>query len=311
MKSAFLPSGLLVAFAIAYVAPEAGTLLKQIGLIPWMVATIFLVNGYQTNLKELPRESVFIKATLAAGVISLLIGPLLGAATASLLGFGAGMTLGLVVKSTVPSTLSTCIVMTQLCGGRSLWALVMTVILNIVGIFTLPFMLALTLSQSGDISISPLPLLLTLLKLVLLPFIVGAALRTLLSLSPQSLALQYLPSLCVIVTVWMAMSDSAEVLRQIEGADLIKIALATLIIHFGLMLLCWLAAKAIQLDWSVTLALLFTGSQKTLPVAVSVLTALNQALGEALLVCVLFHFLILFSDSLLLPKLKRPETQTG
>ena len=52
--------------------------------------------------------------------------------------------------------------------------------------------------------------------------------------------------------------------------------------------------------------MILTGAQKTLPVAVSVLAALNYPIGEALLVCVLFHFMVLFGDALLVPYLKRP-----
>jgi sodium/bile acid cotransporter 7 len=55
--------------------------------------------------------------------------------------------------------------------------------------------------------------------------------------------------------------------------------------------------------------MIFTTSQKTLPVAISVLAALNLPIGEAVLTCVLFHFLMLFADSLLVPKLRiSPES---
>lgn len=306
MKSLFLPVGLIIAFVIAWFLPEPGTYLKQIGLIPWMVITIFLINGYQTNLSELPRDKTFFSALIVGGLISLIIGPLVGLGMSTLFALPAGFALGLIVKATVPPTLSTCIVMTQLSNGYPLWALIMTVALNIVGVFTIPFMLGLTLDNGADISIEPLPLLQKLMLLVLLPFILGLLAKRVMSLNPKHVVLQYLPSGCVIATVWMALSESSEILYQIEPLSLVKIALAALSVHFILMGLSVIASLLLKLDPAAKLAMLFTVSQKTLPVAVSVLTAMNLDIpvGEAVLVCVTFHFLMLFCDAMIAPKLK-------
>lgn len=311
MKSSFLPTGLIIAFIVAWLAPELGSFLKEWGLIPWMMVTIFLVNGFQTNLSELPRGKIFGNTLLVTAIIALLISPFIGLTTASLFGLSTGMTLGLVVKATVPSTLSTCIVMTQLAGGYSLWALVMTLALNIIGIFTIPFMLSLTLGGMGEIAIDPLPLLKTLMLLVLLPFLAGVGLRRLLSLNPSHIVLQYLPSSCVVLTVWMALSDSSEVFQSLNLQAIVTILLAALTLHVTLLLLCWFASRLMQLEWKASIAVILTGSQKTLPVAVSVLAALNYPIGEALMVCVLFHFMVLFGDALLVPYLRKPLNPTG
>ncbi len=306
MNNSFLPAGLALSFVIAWLIPEPGSLIKSWGLIPWMVVTIFLVNGFQTNLHELPRGRQFSLALITTAVIALLISPFIGVGAASLFGLSAGMTLGLVVKATVPPTLSTCIVMTQLAGGYSLWALVMTLALNIIGIFTIPFMLSLTLDNMGEITIDPLPLLEKLMMLVLLPFLIGIGLRRILTLNPKHIVLQYLPSTCVILTVWMALSDSSEVFQALDLSTLIAIALSVTMVHVALLILCWLASLGLKLEWKAAIAVILTGAQKTLPVAVSVLAALNYPIGEALLVCVLFHFMVLFGDALLVPYLKRP-----
>ncbi len=306
MKGLFLPVGLILSFISAWFIPEPGTTLKELGLIPWMVITIFLINGYQTNLKEIPRDRSFFSALIFGGIISLIIGPLIGLGVAEIFALPAGLALGLIVKATVPPTLSTCIVMTQLTNGFPLWALVMTVTLNIVGVFTIPFMLGMTLGGSTEITISPLPLLQKLMFLVLLPFIIGLAVKKLSLINPKPILLQYLPSSCVILTVWMALSESHEVLLNLSLPILLKITGAALAVHLTLMALSLLASLILKLEPAARLAMLFTISQKTLPVAVSVLTALNLDIpvGEAVLVCVTFHFLMLFTDSLIAPKLK-------
>lgn len=304
MKSLYLPVGLIISFIIAWMLPAPGSLLKELGLIPWMVVIIFLVNGYQTNLSELPKDRSFIYALIIGGFISLIVSPFIGLGVSELLALPAGIALGIIVKSTVPPTLSTCIVMTQLTNGYPLWALVITVILNIVGVFTIPFMLGFTLESAGNITIEPLPLLKTLVLLVLVPFMVGVIAKRVSTIDPQNLILQYLPSSCVIATVWMALSDSNELFQNLEVSTLLKIAVAILLIHFSLMVLSYLTSVGLKLDPGARLAMLFTISQKTLPVAISVLAALNMPIGEAILACVLFHFLMLFTDSMIAPKLK-------
>jgi len=305
MKSAFLPVGLIAALVASLLLPAPGATLQQWGLIPWTVVVIFLVNGYQTQLKELPREQNFFKALLAGAIISLLISPFVGLLIGQLFGLSAGLLLGLVVKSAMPSTLSTCIVMTQLAGGYALWALLITVILNLLGVFTVPFMLSLTLADAGQFEIAPWPLLQQLLMLVLLPLIVGFIARQISSVPPDHLILQYLPSSCIILAVWMSLSSSADVISALHWNTLIKVALAALSVHFLLMVISWLAGKALKLPYEELIALVMTASQKTLPVAVSVLAALNQPIAEALLVCVLFHFLMLLADAVIVPRLRQ------
>ncbi|WP_169051492.1 bile acid:sodium symporter [Neptunomonas sp. XY-337] len=305
MKNLFLPAGLLVSFVVAWLFPALGNQLKELGLIPWTVVAIFVVNGYQTKLSELPKDKHFFSALAAAGIITLLLAPLLGSFVAHFLAFGSGMALGLIVKATVPSTLSTCIVMTQLAGGNALWALMITVILNVIGVFTIPMMLSLTLGGADGIALSPWDLLFKLILLVLLPFIGGLAAKRLLSLSPNHIVLQYLPSSCVIAAVWMSLSSSNDVFRSLEWGVLLKILIATFIVHFGLMALAWVASRLLKTPNEGVVALLLTSSQKTLPVAVSVLAALNQQVGEAILVCVLFHFIQLFADASLVPKMAK------
>jgi len=305
VKSAFLPLGLVAAFLLAWLEPTPGSLLKDAGLIPWVVVGLFLVNGYQTNLAELPRKRQFLHLLIIAAVINLGIAPILGVATAAVAGLNEGETLGLIVKSAVPSTLSTCIVLTQLAGGYSLWALVMTLALNILAVFTLPFVLGLALSDQSAFAIDPLDLLITLIQLVLIPFLVGALLRRLSLINPQHLVLQYLPSTLVISAVWMSLSSSSALFSSLQWQSLLLIAAASLAVHLALMVCAALCGALMRIEWQAHVALIFTASQKTLPVAVSVLATLNGEIGEALLVCVLFHFLQLFVDSTLPGPIRR------
>jgi len=305
MQTYFLPVGLAISLLVSLAIPELGTYLKELGLIPWCVALIFFVNGYQTQLKELPTDRAFALTLLSTAILCLVLAPLVGLATANLLLLGQGLTLGLLVKSAVPSTLSTCIVMTKIAGGRGTWALMMTVIINVAGVFSVPLMLGITAADSLSFDIDSMALLKQLVILVLCPFLVGFAANKLALVSPQHIVLTYLPSSCVIAAVWFSLSASADILYTISASSLLKIVVATIIVHFGLMLVAMLFAKLLPIDNGARVAMTLTASQKTLPVAVSILASFDQPVGDAVLFCVLFHFIQLFSDAAILPKLKR------
>ncbi|MCW8889472.1 MAG: bile acid:sodium symporter, partial [Sedimenticola sp.] len=269
------------------------------------VVIIFLVNGYQTQLKEMPLSGKLWITALIAIVINLLLSPFLGLLTASLLALPAGAAIGLVVMATVPSTLSSGIVMTQLAGGDGVKALFLTILLNLLGVFTIPFILPVVLENVGTIVLSPWPLLKQLLIIVLTPFLIGMLARRLIQLSPKHLLIRYLPSTCVIATVWMSVSASSETLKEISLLLIGTLIIGAILLHGTLLLLCLGSRMIAHPDRGEWIALLFTASQKTLPVAVGVLAALNQPIGVALVACILFHFLQLFADAIIAGRLAR------
>jgi len=308
MNSYFLPVGLSLAFTVAWLIPEPGRMLDQWGLIPWMVVTIFLVNGYQTRLQHIPREKSLILTALLAIAINLLLSPVVGLILVKLSGLPHGAALGLVVMASVPATLSSGIVMTQLAGGDGVKALALTILLNMCGVFILPLTLQATLGTVGIVVLSPWALLLQLLQIVLLPFVIGILLRSVEKLRFNPLLLKYIPSLCVVATVWMSMSSSTDALRGISVDMLLLILLCAGSIHWILQLLCWGSRRFYRVDRAESLALLFTASQKTLPVAIGVLTAMDHPAGMALVACILFHFLQLFWDAILASRMARNRT---
>lgn len=303
MARHFLPVGLLLAFLFAWLAPGPGAWLQQQGLIPWMVVTIFLVNGFQTVLGELPRGRRILVASLVAVVISLLLSPLIGLALVAALAPPAAVAVGWVVMAAVPPTLSSGIVMTRIAGGNVAKALYLTILLNLLGVFTIPFMLQMTLGGVGILSVSPWPLLQQLVLVVLLPFLLGMLLKRSGRIGPPGWLLKYLPSSCVIATVWMSASTSSDTLKGLEPGLLLLMVIGALGVHGLLLLLCWLARFVYRPSRDEWLALLFPVAQKTLPVALGVLAAMGELAGLAMVACIVFHFLQLFIDSMIASRL--------
>jgi len=298
-----LPLGLCGAILAALTVPELGVLLHGWGLVPGLVALIFLISGLQTRAGTLQLEPRFVRTLLSAALISLLLSPLLGWLLARYGGLGPDLALGLLVMALAPPTLSSCVVLTGAAGGKSLWALFMTLGLNLLGIFSIPLLLTLLVGDATGFS--PWALLGKLLTIVLLPFLCGLLLRPMLRGWSRRGWLNLVPTLCVVLTVWMTLSHSRALLLQLSLAQLAGIGALAVLLHLTLMGVSLLAARGLRLEREEGYALLFTASQKTLPVAVSVLVGLGAPTGVAVISCILFHFGQLMLDSTLVVPLRR------
>jgi sodium/bile acid cotransporter 7 len=294
----------VLAILVALLVPQPGTALNASGLVLALVPVIFLANGYQTRLDMLRLPRRFVGVLGVGLVLGLLLSPFLGLGVALLLGLPASAALGLVVMASMPPTLSSGVVITDNAGGHTVWAMLLTMLLNLAGIFTVPFVLELALEQGADIAISPWSLLFRLLAVVLLPFAIGAWLRHLLQKKPPAW-LRYTPSTCIVLTVWMSMSASSTTLLELAAGAFALMLLGALLVHGVLLAACYAAGRGLGLAYGERVALLFVVSQKTLPVAIGVLTALQLPIAGALVICIIFHFAQLMLDSFIAVRLRR------
>ena len=307
-KKLFLPVGLVLAIACALITPQPGIWMKHQGFVPVFVVIIFLVSGWQFNIRDAKLNHKFIYALLLALIISLLGAPFLGIGAVELFDFGTMTALGLIVVCCVPVTLSSATVITELAHGNTVWSLLITVVMNLVGIFTIPLMLKLTLEEAEGVSISAWNLLLKLILLVLLPFLAGLTAKKITKLKSKAI-LAYVPSTCVILTVYTASAASRKLFYESSLIEILLLIAATFSIHIILMLAAWLGGKVIKLEAPELKALIFVSSQKTLPVAISVLAVLCDNPGAAIIPCLVFHFTQLFADSALASRLGQMKTK--
>ncbi len=295
--------GLCLAIIVALLIPGPGQALGDLGLPALLVALIFLINGVQTRLSGLKPEPRFGRTFAAAAVINLFVSPLLGWLIVRWSGLDGSLGLGLLVIALVPPTLSSCIVLTRVAGGKAVWALFMSLGLNFLGILTMPLLLSTLVGSS--VEMSPWPLLSKLLQIVLLPFVLGLLIRPLLGALVSAPWLGVVPTISVILTVWITLSASVSALYQLSMPALGGITVLVVLLHGLLLLLGRLAARVLRLHASERSALMLTASQKTLPVAVSVLVGLGSPSGVAVISCILFHLFQLLFDSILALRLRR------
>jgi solute carrier family 10 (sodium/bile acid cotransporter), member 7 len=298
LKKYYLPVGLLVAGLFSLTLPAAGLALKGAGVIPLLVFVIFLINGWDFNFSNTKLNRKFYASFFACACISLLAGPIIGLLWTKLLHLDAFFTTGLIIIASVPVTLSSAIVLTDISGGNRAWALLLTIGLNSIGILTMPFMLKLTLGASGNTHIHPGGLILQLAILVLTPFLIGCTSRYAIKSSrPTAGFVNYIPSTCVILTVYIAFSAAKEIIINVPWSDYPAVFTGALGVHFMLMAMALVSSKLMKLGYAERNTVLFITSQKTLPIAISVITIISPGNTAVLIPGVVFYFGQLFLDS--------------
>lgn len=297
-KQFFLPLGLSAAIILALVFPGPGIEVKSWDLMREAVMLIFLINGLQSSLVFKDVNLKFFKAFLFLVLSSLLLCPFFGKWLANALGLPPDLALGLIVMSAMPTTLSSGLVVASVAGGSATWSMLFTMGLNLVGIFTIPFILAFALNTS-TVHLSPWPLLVNLIQIVFCPYIIGSILRRSIQATEKyKIILAHLPTFCIILVAWTSVSVSADNILNMQLNFLLYSCLAVVLVHVLLLLLHYGSAKVLALNLPETKSFVILGSQKTIPIALSVLTALHlKQAGPAVMVCIMFHFLQLLIDS--------------
>ncbi|RWX48438.1 solute carrier family 10 (sodium/bile acid cotransporter), member 7 [Candidatus Electrothrix marina] len=304
MRQYFLPAGLILAAIFALTLPQAGVILAGHNGITLTILIIFLVSGYQTGAAGIPLNKGLLHVFLTAAAVSLLLAPLLGLAIGNLLTLSSSLLTGLLIICAVPPTLSSGIVITGVSGGNTVLALMLTISLNLTGILTLPTVLHLCLKASGPVAIDQWGLFTKMLLLVLFPFVLGKIIRTMLKKQWVSPNWSYVNSSCVILAVYISLAVSRQEFFRTSSGQYLAVLFSVSLVHLLLLAMNNQAGKLLKLNPNDSKALLFVASQKTLPISLAVLAGLHQDTGNAVIVCLLFHFVQLLIDSVLASRLR-------
>merc|ERR1712224_554259 len=161
--------------------------------------------------------------------------------------------------------------------GNVTLALLLTAGTNILGVFTIPFMLKLYLSLSTDIELTPLPMLLKLCVTILVPLAIGKALRST-PLGPFRLkykkAFGNLSSTFLVCVPWMKVSTAEAEIKSLSAGHIFLMLFAAAFLHLFYLLVNTLLTTPLRMEVAERKAVIILTSQKTLPVAVTVISFL-------------------------------------
>lgn len=296
LNKLFLPIGIPIFFLLAWIFPSAGVILKENNFVYIFIFIIFLVNGYNLELTSKHLGGKFILAFFIGFIISLIITPLLCGFIFSFLDIDKTLLYGIIIISSMPPTLSSGIVISKVSGGNSSWAILLTIGFNLLGALVIPLVLSSLFSGLGSIYVPVLPLLSKIMLLVLLPVFLGLGLKRVL---PNRLPTwgSYIPPFLILLTLFSFIGNSKTVLKSFSITQLPMLILYVGSIHIVLLLTLLLVSKIIGLKNSERNSYIFVCSQKTLPMAMTVLAILFPSTGLAVIACISFHFFQVVLDS--------------
>lgn len=269
-----LPIGLVLAIVFGLAVPIAGmtvasaTVAGRGAVQTVCVWIIFLISGATLKTDDVTKALTAWRA-ISFGVISILfITPLLAPAVGALpLPLPREFSIGFVLFCSMPTTINSGVALVVQAKGSFALALMLTVVTNLLAVFTVPFYLGLVL-QLGSVRISAVGLLLRLLVLILAPLLLGKGAR---ELVPQvqtfvkawKQQLSLLSNFCLVIIPWMKLSQSRDDLVAAGGAAAALVILLGLLVHCVYLAWNYAMARLLRLPADEGRAVVIMGSQKT------------------------------------------------
>lgn len=306
LRRQMLPVGLITVAFIGLAWPAPG---RYMGGLPTQyvaVSIIFICSGLVLRTADIRAAFSAWPATLWGCVAILFVTPVLGVLLAFKVPIDPSFQLGLALFCCMPTTLSSGIALTNQARGNVAQALMLTLLSNLVGIFTVPFVLSLLLGALGNVELSARDLLAKLCLTILLPLSVGWYLRrfAVAWIDRNRAHITMASNLALISVPWMKFSESSERLAQAALSNLGVLILAGLAIHVLFLVLNDGASRLFRFALPVRKAVVILASQKTLPVAMTVLAVIpNEVLspevkGLVAIPCITFHLGQIFIDAI-------------
>jgi sodium/bile acid cotransporter 7 len=206
--------------------------------------------------------------------------------------------IGIYALSCLPTTISSCIVFTQVSGGNVMGTMFNAALANLVGVVLSPLLLSLLMRETGR----PLPVseLLSILGdlglLMLLPIAAGQILRRILCrvANAHKRRLSVASSLFILLIVFFSFARTAQ---NPEFMGNLRSMLAPFgylaVAHLALLGLAYAGARALRFSPQSTVSVLYAAPQKTLAVGAPLLSAYftgsPELLGVALLPLLFYH----------------------
>ncbi|MBC8010394.1 MAG: bile acid:sodium symporter [Burkholderiales bacterium] len=296
-----------VAFTLAWFAPQIaakGGWLKPEVMTKLGVGLIFLLQGLQLPMAQVRSALGQVRLHAVVQGMTFVGFPALGLAAALLVGrwLPDELRIGLVFLSVLPSTVSSAAVLTATAGGNTAGAICNAVLSSLLGIALTPVLLAAAMSAQGVAlgsaggGIDAGRVVLELIKLILVPLVVGQLLRLRFGdwATRHKKRLGVVNMSMILFIVFAAFCDASK--AQVWTLHGVSTPLEALAIAGGLFALAtWATRALVRATWLAeddAIAAEFCAVQKTLASGVplaGVIFAGDPRVGLILLPLLIYH----------------------
>lgn len=296
-----IPSGLLTGYRLPKELLEASA-----GRInsSYLTATVLFLMAFTLDSRQFLKSLTTPGPVIFAGLLNLGLIPLL-AMTIAPWQSTPDFQVGLMIAASVPCTLAAASVWTRKAGGNDAVSLLVTLATNTLCVIVTPFWLKLSTSQTVTLDLTSMTL--RLMLVVLVPTLIGQLLR----LSPRlgdfatrrKIPIGVLAQGLILLLVFSAAIKAGAQLgtsaQAIDGWGLILAGLCCIGLHLTAAGIAWVGGGWLGFELSARKAIVFAGSQKTLPIGV--LLATDAAMfGNAGVPFAIFPMLMYHASQLLI-----------
>ena len=222
---------------LAFFQPLLFTSLKTL-IVP-LLTLIMLAMGLTLTPKDFANVSKNIKAVSVGVILQFTVMPIVALVIATLMNFDANLTVGLVLVGAVAGGTSSN-VMCFLAKGDVALSISMTAISTLLSVIFTPLLVELLAGKSIDIPVTGM--IISLIKIVLVPVVMGIVLNTLLH-KPIKIIAPVLPLIsmaAIVIIIAIVVALNAE--KLVEVGSMVAIAVI-LHISFGLLAGYWITKK--------------------------------------------------------------------
>jgi sodium/bile acid cotransporter 7 len=266
----------------------------------------FLVTGLTLDISKLSFQSLQLKAAVAAMISSLGVIPLLAWASSGFF-LPAEFVIGVCIIATAPVSVVSGTVMTALGKGNIPLSVVICVLGNILGIFSMPFSLKWMVEGAGSIHLPVVEMLSNLVATVLLPIVLGAFFQSRLNayLTRFNKAFSVFQQSIVLLIIFSAFAGAGATIAS-AGSMLPVLAVFTLALHALILAINYGISRLIRLDWPSTVAFTLHTSQKTLTVSYVVWAGFFAAhFPLAMIPGIMYHLTQMVMDTVVAEQMKK------
>ena len=258
---------LALAAGCGYLWPASGEFLIHHDLLTIGLMLSFLLTGLTLESQLIAGALSLIKGLSAALVSSLFLFPLVAWLLASPLPYPE-LLVGCCILATAPATIASGTILTASARGNVTLSVFICVITHFVAVFSIPLMLNMLLGAGTGVDLPVRSILTGLTIKVLLPLTCGQLIKPYVwrYLERFSPAISVFQSFIILLIVLTAVARSADRLNQMAGF-LIIVFLLVGVMHLTMVLLNYLLARVIRLDYESVVTFTIHVPQKTLGVS--------------------------------------------
>ncbi|XP_062506094.1 uncharacterized protein LOC134182681 [Corticium candelabrum] len=300
----YLAVGLVLAVLFGSTLSAPGAFFASIHFQYVCIPAIFLITGLKLKADDLRDALKAWRAWIWGTVSIMLVTPIAGIKLSSLLPVNSNITangsflteetaigfpefrIGFQVFCVAPCTISAGIIMVSQLNGNSALAVLLTVVTNTLSVFTMSPLLSLLASFNSDGSLSIGSVVLKLLLTVLVPIIVGKAFRLVQRVRQVvtrfDTLLKFVSMSLLILIPWMKISNAKQSgsFSSISVVNIVSIIGFAVALHFSFLIINTMASFLFVLSKEARKAIIILASQKTLAIALSVLSYLPASVGD-------------------------------